>query len=1112
MPSASRPGFATHHSSSLPSTPYQQSRRHSFDRGPPSPAQGVRDNSPRSVHSETDSKGSSRKATSLAICKYETGMAFSRRRVPYSIGGDKLERATSMPKKYLNPQEEEKLSGDMRELYDRLLPSTESEERRLRFVQKLESLLNKQWPGNSIKVHVFGSSGNMLCTSDSDVDICITTPMKELSSMCMLAKSLAEHGMERVVCVPNAKVPIVKIWDPELELACDMNVNNTLALENTRMIKTYVEIDKRVRPLAMTIKYWTKKRILNDAALGGTLSSYTWICMIINFLQTRNPPVLPVLHKRPHQRKVSSDGTSAAFADDIDSLRGFGQNNEETIGELLFHFFRRYGHEIDYEKNVVSVREGRLISKEEKKWHLMQNNRLCVEEPFNTGRNLGNTADDISFRGLHLELRRAFDLIAVAKLEECCEQYVYPAIEEKIWEKPPPQPRPVLSRSASQSGRGGRGGGNSTRGGRHPNGSHQTKQGNRRASSAAAFNKPNGMQNNWHSMPSREHLWQAQHAQHQLHDQLFHHYQLLQAQEHELRILQQQQQAQAQCQAQAIAQAQGRNLGTGTPIPQQARTENFNRRRFTDQAPLTAPLRPGTFLYPLSFSPMSASGFIQTNPSSPSMTAAQPELRRSLHRSSVADGSSGASLRSHSQPARPVPAPLPLRGLPFQLSGLGLTGMQNYQQPHPFPSYAAIDLQRPGPGGSASPRLGIQQGELSPEDNVPKEYVGYYVHGPELPRSYQNEAVLAPIPIYNDLTHRFAGFSPSFSQLRHESRSPSPSNRQRDRSASLLSAASAPNRLVREERLPAAGLAPRSNGPIIANGADGFDLPDLATPADMVSHPTSMSETTSTSEDQLYGTPATVPDTMSQDPSEAFLLDTTEQTQQIPHAPSQAMSHWPNNNSSAGNTTTNKTVTPLSDREELGRNRPVLQSPQVPDISNASTNGSSAANDNALPNRLSAGADIVSSQENIRHNSSFTGLDIDADTANLHHDTPLKPLPLLSPVREVRTPSPTTIRRDDVLEQTKLSTLNGGSAHDGMEALQPWNTRIASGGKQAWKEPLSPKTNGQPSNGPVKAGPQAQSNGWQQTTKKKHSKKAKSTAAPKMGEPLPASESERKGG
>lgn len=72
-------------------------------------------------------------------------------------------------------------------------------------------------------------------------------------------------GMEKVVCVSQAKVPIVKIWDPELGLACDMNVNNTVALENTRMVRTYVQIDERVRPLAMIIKYWTRKRIVNDA-------------------------------------------------------------------------------------------------------------------------------------------------------------------------------------------------------------------------------------------------------------------------------------------------------------------------------------------------------------------------------------------------------------------------------------------------------------------------------------------------------------------------------------------------------------------------------------------------------------------------------------------------------------------------------------------------------------------------------------------------------------------------------------------------------------------------------------------------------------------------------
>lgn len=81
--------------------------------------------------------------------------------------------------------------------------------------------------------------------------------------------------MHKVICVSTAKVPIVKMVDPDLGLACDMNVNNTLALENTRMIKTYVEIDPRVRPLAMIIKYWTKRRIVNDAGKVSTIIHFS---------------------------------------------------------------------------------------------------------------------------------------------------------------------------------------------------------------------------------------------------------------------------------------------------------------------------------------------------------------------------------------------------------------------------------------------------------------------------------------------------------------------------------------------------------------------------------------------------------------------------------------------------------------------------------------------------------------------------------------------------------------------------------------------------------------------------------------------------------------------
>lgn len=166
---APRPHLTAQHSNSLPSSPYQNPRKLSFGGRSPSPEKLTKDASPDSNHSEPERRPrSGSKAPSLAGCKYETGMAFFRRRIPYSIGGDQLERAKAPPKKYLNPKEEGKLSGDMRELYDRILPSVESERDRTRFIQKLEQILNQRWPGNDIKVYVFGSSGNMLCTSDSD--------------------------------------------------------------------------------------------------------------------------------------------------------------------------------------------------------------------------------------------------------------------------------------------------------------------------------------------------------------------------------------------------------------------------------------------------------------------------------------------------------------------------------------------------------------------------------------------------------------------------------------------------------------------------------------------------------------------------------------------------------------------------------------------------------------------------------------------------------------------------------------------------------------------------------------------------------------------------------
>ncbi|CAI2174384.1 12195_t:CDS:2 [Funneliformis geosporum] len=294
---------------------------------------------------------------------------------------------------------EDSLTKEILLLYQSLLPTKDSDYKRKDFADKIEKLLNEEWPGHDIKVHMFGSSMNLLGTTQSDVDLCVTTQWNGLRGIINLSKCLKNRGMEILQCVPKAKVPIVRLWDPSLHLACDININNTLALHNTRLIRNYVTIDTRVRPLAMIVKHWARKRVLNDAAKGGTISTYTWTCIVLNFLQMRNPPILPVLHSMPHDdvEPIIVNGEDASFYENVENLKEFGSKNKESVGGLLFGFFRRMAYEFDYEKHVISLRHGKYLTKTEKGWDTCKGwKMLCVEEPFNTTRNLGNSADDIS--------------------------------------------------------------------------------------------------------------------------------------------------------------------------------------------------------------------------------------------------------------------------------------------------------------------------------------------------------------------------------------------------------------------------------------------------------------------------------------------------------------------------------------------------------------------------------------------------------------------------------------------------------------------------------------------------------------------------------------------
>lgn len=664
--------------------------------------------------------------------------------------------------------------------------------------------------------------------------------------------------MQRVVCVSHAKVPIVKIWDPDLKLACDMNVNNTLALENTRMIRTYVEVDERVRPLAMAVKHWTKRRILNDAALGGTLSSYTWICLIISFLQTRSLPIVPSLQARPHKKRVTSDGLVCSFDDNIQSLSQFGRKNKQTVGELFFEFFRYYGHELDYEKNVISIRDGTLVSKEGKGWHLLMNNRLCVEEPFNTSRNLGNTADDTSFRGLHFELRRAFKYAASADLAGCCEQFEFPQEEERTWERPPPQPRPIITPALPS--RGARGGG---RGGRyttqHPRGNFA---GGRRTSNTG--NKGNNPFRQQSATNAADLSMQAQQqAQFMLHDQLYHQIQLLQAQEQELRM---------QLHNQALITGRTppvflRQPLIQFPVPQQQEyLGDENSRSRSGTVNLGQSQRHLPFHGP-TYASVSASGTQEsaTNPPSPSESSALPDIRRSHRRSSAANGSP-KSIRAQSQPARPQNSPS-LQSFP-----------PLYTIPQPLGT-SFVGKPRPGPGSSEGGEGSGDENALPPnslpsngsrsdsvDENRPQDGLGYYLTAQQL-QLYQQSSMLS------QMTSSMAALPNGYPSLMSIQQDYRPGQLSSEGPVSRSEQTPAANPIPSASQLPQRSPsrpAPRvDRGPLIVDGSVPPSEHRPSWGSDLVDPYCAVANYTSTSDDHNINTPASFSDSLSQDLQEA---------------------------------------------------------------------------------------------------------------------------------------------------------------------------------------------------------------------------------------------------
>ncbi|KAI9861950.1 MAG: hypothetical protein M1813_005020 [Trichoglossum hirsutum] len=253
-------------------------------------------------------------------------------------------------------------------------------------------------------------------------------------------------------------------------IQCDINFSNLLALYNTTLLRCYSHSDPRVRPMAIFVKAWAKKRRINSP-YHGTLSSYGYVLMVLHYLlNIASPPVLTNLQHAwgfSEREFLLGGGLCGGYnvrfwcdEEEIKRQASLGQItcNTQPLGALLRGFFEYYSHQgAHVAKNgfiwnsfAISIRTpGGLLPKQIKGWteaktvvvggkEVRQRYLLAIEDPFETDHNVGRTVTYHGVSSIRDEFRRAWRIINAAGRDYRFQEGLFDEAVEVKWrgEKP----------------------------------------------------------------------------------------------------------------------------------------------------------------------------------------------------------------------------------------------------------------------------------------------------------------------------------------------------------------------------------------------------------------------------------------------------------------------------------------------------------------------------------------------------------------------------------------------------------------------------------------------------------------------------------------------------
>eukprot|EP00366_Plasmodium_knowlesi_P004906 XP_002262404.1 hypothetical protein, conserved in Plasmodium species [Plasmodium knowlesi strain H] len=219
------------------------------------------------------------------------------------------------------------------------------------------------------KIYFIGSCENHIWIKNSDIDCCIVVENCEDKNSYLYILKVIKSAINLIypsltVNIIKASVPIAKIYKEQNNI-CDISINNTVAIVNTKLVSSLCNTDERVTIINRVIKYWAKQKNINNRSQG-TFSSYALFLLTYYFLQNLETPLLPPYKSIERENASSFEINSEYFflqddvempfytdASDISRKLDSPRKNEDDVSKLLYGSFCRNGITLDIYNNQI---------------------------------------------------------------------------------------------------------------------------------------------------------------------------------------------------------------------------------------------------------------------------------------------------------------------------------------------------------------------------------------------------------------------------------------------------------------------------------------------------------------------------------------------------------------------------------------------------------------------------------------------------------------------------------------------------------------------------------------------------------------------------------------